>query len=282
MNTPKNIAVTRLHPFEGHPFKVQDNEEMNALIESIQMQGVLTPLIVRPKENTADEYEIVSGHRRFRAAVKAGMTEIPAFIHSVTRDEAAIMLVDSNLHREHLLPSEKAFAYKLKLDAMSRQGYRTDLTSDQLGRKLETAEIIAQQSEDSKTQVRRYIRLTHLIPELLNMMDEGKIAFSVGVELSYLDEASQRDVLALCEELDCTPSYSQSWHLHQRFKEGTLDRNAIYYLLSKEKPNQKERLHIPMDRIRQYFPKSYTTAQMEETIVKLCEGYHKRRMSQER
>lgn len=282
MNTPKNIAVSKLHPFEGHPFKVQDNDEMNALVDSIQAQGILTPIIVRPKENTSDEYEIVSGHRRFRAAVKAGITEIPAFIHSVSRDEAAIMLVDSNLHREHLLPSEKAFAYKLKLDAMRRQGYRTDLTSDQVGRKLETADMIAQQSEDSKTQVRRYIRLTHLIPELLSMMDEGKIAFSVGVELSYLDGQFQRDVFALCEELDCTPSYSQSWHLHQRFKEGTLDKNAIFYLMTQKKPNQQERIHIPVDRIRQYFPKSYTSAQIEETIVKLCEGYHKRRMDRER
>ncbi len=171
MKTPVAIPVSKLHPFEGHPYKVLDNEEMNTLIESIQTQGILSPLIVRPKENIADEYEVVSGHRRLHAAVKAGLETVPAFIYALDRDAAAIAVVDSNLHREHILPSEKAFAYKMKLDAMSRQGYRSDLTSDQVGRKLETAEIIAQQSDDSKSQVRRYIRLTYLIPELLDWMD---------------------------------------------------------------------------------------------------------------
>lgn len=162
-NQPVNIPVEKLRPFEGHPFKVKDDEEMNTLIESVQTQGILSPLIVRPIENT-DEYEVISGHRRLHAAVKAGITEVPALIYALDRDSAAIAVVDSNLHREHILPSEKAFAYKMKLDAMSRQGFRSDLTSDQVGRKLETADIIAQQSDDSKTQVRRYIRLTNLIP----------------------------------------------------------------------------------------------------------------------
>ena len=193
-NQPVNIPVEKLRSFEGHPFKVKDDEEMNTLIESVQTQGILSPLIVRPIENT-DEYEVISGHRRLHAAVKAGITEVPALIYALDRDSAAIAVVDSNLHREHILPSEKAFAYKMKLDAMSRQGFRSDLTSDQVGRKLETADIIAQQSDDSKTQVRRYIRLTNLIPELLEFMDEGKMALSVGVELSYLDDQLQYDVL---------------------------------------------------------------------------------------
>lgn len=174
-NTPKNISIEKLFPFEGHPFKVQDNEEMNALIESIQEQGILSPLIVRPKENTKNEYEIVSGHRRFRAAVKAGIKEVPALIVPIDRDAAAIAVVDSNLHREHILPSEKAFAYKLKMEALSRQGKRSDLTSDQLGPKL-TVEKISE--NDSATQVKRYIRLTNLIPSILDMVDEGRIAFT--------------------------------------------------------------------------------------------------------
>lgn len=186
-NQPVNIPVSKLRPFEGHPFKVKDDDEMNTLIESVQTVGILSPLVVRPIENT-EEYEVISGHRRLHAAVKTGISEVPVLIYALDRDAAAIALVDSNLHREHILPSEKAFAYKMKLDAMSRQGFRSDLTSDQVGRKLETADIIAQQSDDSKTQVRRYIRLTNLIPELLEFMDEGKMALSVGVELSYLDD----------------------------------------------------------------------------------------------
>ena len=183
-NTPNNILIEKLHPFENHPYKVRDNEEMERLAESIRENGVVSPIIVRPLENTEDEYEIISGHRRVMACRKAGIIEIPALVVSLERDAAAIVLVDSNLHREHILPSEKAFAYKMKLEAMKHQGWRSDLTSDQLGRKLETAERIAEQSDDSKTQIRRYIRLTYLIPEFLEQMDEGKIAFSVGVELS--------------------------------------------------------------------------------------------------
>ena len=212
MKKPVAIPVEKLRPFDGHPFKVKDDEEMNTLIESIQMQGVLSPLIVRPIENT-DEYEVVSGHRRLHAAQRVGMTEVPALIYALDRDSAAIAVVDSNLHREHILPSEKAFAYRMKLEAMSRQGHRSDLTSDQLGRKLETAEIIAQQSDDSKSQVRRYIRLAYLIPEFLEKMDQGEIALSVGVELSFLDEFSQREVLEQCAINDCTPSYSQAWRI---------------------------------------------------------------------
>ena len=281
MKKPVAIPVEKLRPFAGHPFKVKDDEEMNTLIESIQTQGVLSPLIVRPIENT-DEYEVVSGHRRLHAARKAGITEVPALIYALDRDSAAIAVVDSNLHREHILPSEKAFAYRMKLEAMSRQGHRSDLTSDQLGRKLETAEIIAQQSDDSKSQVRRYIRLTYLIPEFLEKMDKGKIALSVGVELSFLDEQNQRAVLEQCAINDCTPSYSQAWRMHKADREGTLTTAVIQTIMSEEKANQKTRLKIPMERIRKYFPQSYTAAQIEDAVVKLCERDYRRRTDRER
>ena len=275
------IAVSKLRPFENNPYQVRDDAEMNTLIESIQMQGVLSPLIVRPIENT-DEYEVISGHRRLHAAQKAGITEVPALIYALDRDAAAIAVVDSNLHREHILPSEKAFAYRMKLEAMSRQGHRSDLTSDQLGRKLETAEIIAQQSDDSKSQVRRYIRLTYLIPEFLEKMDEGEIALSVGVELSLLDESSQREVLEQCAINDCTPSYSQAWRMHKAEREGTLTSAVIQAIRSEEKANQKARLKIPMERIRKYFPQSYTAAQIEDAVVKLCQRDYRRRTDRER
>ena len=275
------IAVSKLRSFENNPYQVRDDAEMNTLIESIQMQGVLSPLIVRPIENT-DEYEVVSGHRRLHAARKAGITEVPALIYALDRDTAAIAVVDSNLHREHILPSEKAFAYRMKLEAMSRQGHRSDLTSDQLGRKLETAEIIAQQSDDSKSQVRRYIRLTYLIPELLEKMDQGEIALSVGVELSFLDEQNQRAVLEQCAINDCTPSYSQAWRMHKADREGTLTTAVIQAIMSEEKANQKARLKIPMERIRKYFPQGYTAAQIEDAVVKLCERDYRRRTDRER
>ena len=281
MKKPVAIPVEKLHPFTGHPFKVKDDAEMNTLIESIQTQGILSPLIIRPIENT-DEYEVISGHRRLHAAQKAGITEVPALIYALDRDAAVIAVVDSNLHREHILPSEKAFAYRMKLEAMSRQGHRSDLTSDQLGRKLETAEIIAQQSDDSKSQVRRYIRLTYLIPEFLEKMDKGEIALSVGVELSFLDESSQREVLEQCAINDCTPSYSQAWRMHKADREGALTKAVIQTIMSEEKANQKVRLKIPMDRIRKYFPQSYTAAQIEDAVVKLCERDYRRRTDRER
>ena len=277
-NTPKNIAIEKLFPFEGHPFKVQDNEEMNALIESIQEQDILSPLIVRPKENTADEYESVSGHRRFRAAVKAGIKEVPALIVPLDRDAAAIAVVDSNLHREHILPSEKAFAYKLKMEALSRQGTRSDLTSDQVGRKLETAEIIGQQADESKNQVRRYIRLTNLIPPILDMVDEKRIAFTPAVELSYLLPEEQIMLLSEMEYSDCTPNLSQAQRLKALSMQGLFTKEQLSAIMSEEKANQKERVKIPVERIRKYFPKDYTTTQMEEIIVKLCEAYHRKRL----
>ena len=277
-NTPKNIAIEKLFPFEGHPFKVQDNEEMNALIESIQQQGILSPLIVRPKENTEDEYESVSGHRRFRAAVKAGIKEVPALIVPLDRDAAAIAVVDSNLHREYILPSEKAFAYKLKMEALSRQGKRSDLTSDQVGRKLETAEIIGQQADESKNQVRRYIRLTNLIPLILDMVDEKRIAFTPAVELSYLLPEEQTMLLSEMEYSDCTPNLSQAQRLKALSIQGFFTKEQLSAIMSEEKANQKERVKIPVERIRKYLPKDYTTTQMEETIVKLCEAYHRKRL----
>lgn len=274
MRKPVNIPVEKLRPFEGHPFKVKDDEEMNTLIESVQTQGILSPLIVRPIENT-EEYEVISGHRRLHAAVKAGITEVPALIYALDRDSAAIAVVDSNLHREHILPSEKAFAYKMKLDAMSRQGFRSDLTSDQVGRKLETADNIAQQSDDSKTQVRRYIRLTHLIPELLDLMDEGKMALSVGVELSFLDEQSQYDVLEQCKQNDCTPSYSQAWRMHKADREGLLTKAVIQDIMCEEKANQKETIKVSAERLRAVLPKGMDSQKTEDFIIRACEHYRK-------
>ena len=273
MKKPVNIPVSKLRPFEGHPFKVKDDAEMNTLIESIQTQGILSPLVVRPIENT-DEYEVISGHRRLHAAVKAGITEVPALIYALDRDSAAIAVVDSNLHREHILPSEKAFAYKLKLDAMRRQGFRSDLTSDQVGRKLETADIIAQQSDDSKTQVRRYIRLTHLIPELLDLMDEGKIALMVGEALSYLGDEEQYAVLEECEMNDCTPSYAQAVEMKKRYQDGQLTAENISEILSREKANQKETIKIPTEKLRKYAPNA-DAKQLEDFILKACDHYRK-------
>ena len=268
MNTPVAIPVSKLHPFEGHPYKVLDNDEMNTLIESIQTQGILSPLIVRPMENTTDEYEVVSGHRRLHAAMKAGLETVPAFIYALDRDAAAIAVVDSNLHREHILPSEKAFAYKMKFDAMSHQGK----TSDQLGPKL-TVEQISE--NDSASQVKRYIRLTNLIPELLTMMDEEKIALSVGVELSFLPEQFQYDVLEICEMNDCTPSYSQSWHLHQYYKDGALDKYLIFKTLSEEKANQRETIKVPVERLRDIIPESFTVKQTKDFLIKAAEYYRR-------
>ena len=281
MKKPVDIPVSKLRPFEGHPFKVKDDEEMNTLIESVQMQGVLSPLIVRPVENT-DEYEVISGHRRLHAAQKAGILEVPALIYALDRDAAAIAVVDSNLHREHILPSEKAFAYKLKMEALSHQGKRTDLTSTQPVAKLRTANVVGEALNESRETVRRFIRLTYLIPEFLEKMDNNEIALSVGVELSFLDESIQREVLEQCAINDCTPSYSQAWRMHKADREGTLTTAAIQTIMSEEKANQKARLKIPMERIRKYFPQGYTAAQIEDAVVKLCERDYRRRTDRER
>ena len=265
-----NIAVSKLRPFENNPYQVRDDAEMNTLIESIQTQGILSPLIVRPIENT-NEYEVISGHRRLHAARKAGITEVPALIYALDRDAAAIAVVDSNLHREHISPSEKAFAYKLKMEALSHQG-----TSRQLGEKWSVSQI-SESANESERQIHRYIRLTYLIPEFLEKMDRNEIALSVGVELSFLDEFSQREVLEQCAINDCTPSYSQAWRMHKAEREGTLTTAVIQTIMSEEKANQKARLKIPMERIRKYFPQSYTAAQIEDAVVKLCERDYRRR-----
>ena len=270
MKKPVNIPVEKLRPFEGHPFKVKDDAEMNTLIESIQTQGVLSPLIVRPIENT-DEYEVISGHRRLHAAQKARIVEIPALIYALDRDSAAIAVVDSNLHREHILPSEKAFAYKLKRDAMAHQGR----TSPQLGEKSLTVEKIGVETGDSKNQVLRYIRLTHLIPELLDLMDEGKIALMVGEALSYLGDEEQYAVLEESEMNDCTPSYAQAVEMKKRYQDGQLTPENISEILSREKANQRETIKIPSERLEGKIPSGYTVQQKEDFIVKAVDYYNK-------
>ena len=242
---------------------------MNTLIDSIQQKGVISPILVRPLENTDDEYEIISGHRRIRASVKAGLETVPALIYAVSRDEAAVMLVDSNLHREHILPSEKAFAYKLKLEALNHQGK----TFGQVGQKY-SRDLMAESVNESSRQIHRYIRLTYLIPELLEMMDEDKIALSVGVELSFLDEQMQYDLLRVIEELDCTPSYSQAWHMHRDFNEGTLTIESMENTLASEKPNQKPMCKVPIEKLQKIAPK-VKDKDFEDFVLKACEHYYK-------
>ena len=273
-NTKKNIPIEKLRPFENHPYKVQYNEEMDALAESIKAHGVVSPIIVRPLENTTDEYEIISGHRRVMASRKAGITEIPALIVSLDRDAAAIVLVDSNLHREHILPSEKAFAYMMKAEALAHQGWRSDLTSCQVGAKLRTDEQIAADANDSARQIQRYIRLTNLIPEILQYVDEGRISFTPAVELSYLNEQEQYDLLEQMELNDCTPSLSQACRFKKISQEEGLTPEVIATVMSEEKANQREMFKVPMERIRQYVPNA-NAKQAEDFVLKACEHYRK-------
>ena len=277
MTRPKakaaKIPLEKLHPFEGHPYKVKDDEEMEALVDSVRKNGILSPLIVRPTENTTDEYEVISGHRRLHAAEKAGITEVPALIYALDRDAAAIAVVDSNLHREHILPSEKAFAYKMKMDAIAKRGERNDLTCGQVGHK--SRDDISE--TDSGRQIQRYIRLTNLIPKLLEYMDDGKMALSVGVELSYLDEAVQYTVLDTMEQEDCTPSYSQAFRMKNLYREGALTEDGIFNLICEEKANQKEKVSFKADEIRRFFPQSYTTQDIQKTILQLVEADYRRR-----
>ena len=264
-----NISINQLHPFKDHPYKVLDNDEMNSLIESVQEHGIMSPLIVRPLEGTTDQYEIISGHRRFRAAQKAGLSEVPAFIHPVSRDEAAIMLVDSNLHREHILPSEKAYAYKMKMEALSHQGK----TCGQVGHK--SREDVS--DTDSGRQVQRYIRLTYLIPELLEMMDENKIAFSVGVELSYLPPEIQQELYEIIDREDCTPSYSQAFRLHRTFNNCALTREGLAAVMSEEKPNQRDRIVLPRKAFDDVLPKGYSKEDAEAFIIDAIKHYNEYR-----
>ena len=278
MNNKKSVVqamqlpVDKLRPFEGHPFRVTDDSEMEQLVYSILTQGLLTPISVRPVEN--NEYEVISGHRRLHACTKAGIETVPALIYSLDRDAATIAMVDSNLHREKILPSEKAFAYKLKMDAMRRQGKRTDLTSDQVGPKL-TASMIA--DSESVSQVKRYIRLTELIPEILTMVDDGKIAFTPAVELSYLTKQEQRDLLETMESEDCTPSLSQAIQMKKLSQAGELDVDHIFDILREPKANQQDKISFRMEDLRKFFPKSYTAARIQETILKLLSDYQKKR-----
>ena len=270
-STKKIIAIDKLHAFENHPYKVQDNEEMEALAESIKEHGIVSPVIVRPLENTTDEYEIISGHRRVMASRKAGISEVPALVVSLDRDAAAIVLVDSNLHREHILPSEKAFAYKMKAEAMKHQGWRSDLTSPQVVAKSRTTEMVGADTGDSHEQVRRYIRLTNLIPEILQYVDDGRISFTPAVELSYLNEVEQQDLLEQIEENDCTPSLSQACRFKKISQAEGLTPEVIAEIMSEDKANQKERIKISTEKLRKYFPKNYTVQQIEDEIIKLCE-----------
>ena len=268
------LPIQKLRPFEGHPFKVTDNEEMDQLVWSVLTQGLLTPLVVRPLPN--GEYEVISGHRRLHACKKAGIETVPALIYAIDRDAAAIALVDSNLHREKILPSEKAYAYKLKMEALSRQGYRTDLTSRQVVGKLETADMIA--DNESGRQVQRYIRLTNLIPGILQMVDESKIALTPAVELSYLTDTEQADLLETMESEDCTPSLSQAQQLKQLSQAGQLDMDKIFNLLREPKANQQEKIIFRVEELRKFFPKNYSTLRIQETILRILRDYQQRQM----
>ncbi len=278
-NQPKkkaaNIQVDKLRTFEGHPFKVLDDEDMGNLIESIRQQGIISPLIVRAIEST-DEYEVISGHRRLHAAVKAGLSEVPALIYPLDRNEAMIAVVDSNLHRERLLPSEKAFAYKMKMDAMKAQGRRTDLTLSQAATKSDTAAEIGKSQNESRDQVFRYIRLTYLIPELLDRVDEGIVALSPAVELSYLSKEQQKILFDAMSLNDCTPSHAQSIRMKKQAQQNTLSSDGIYEIMSEEKGNQTERISFKVQDLKGFFPKNFTQKQMTDTILKLLYEYNRK------
>ena len=271
MNEIKYIAIKDLIAAPDNPFKVQMDAEMEQLIESIAENGVITPIIARETKN--GKYEIISGHRRKFACEYLGLNTVPVLLRELNRNEAVITLVDSNLQREHLLPSEKAFGYKLKMDALSAQGKRTDLTCGQVGHK--SRDMLSE--TESGRQIQRYIHLTYLIPDLLQKVDEGQIAFTPAVELSYLTEQEQQILLSEMEYADCTPSLSQAIRLHGFSQEGRFNGDVAYAVMSEEKANQQEKLKIPAERVRKFFPKDYTPAQMEEEIVKMCESRYRKR-----
>lgn len=266
------IPIAKLHPFEGHPYKVLDNEEMEALTDSIHSEGILSPLIVRPLEST-EEYEVISGHRRLHAAQRAGLAEVPALVYEISREEAAILLVDSNLHREHILPSEKAFAYKLKMEALSHRG----VTCGQVGHK--SREAIT--DDESGRQVQRYVRLTHLNPGILKLVDDDRISLTPAVEISYLNFQEQEDLLYTMESEDCTPSLAQAKELRRQSQAGLLDMDGIFKILSQPKPNQRENFKIPMEKIRKFFPRSYSQKQIENAIVTALQREARRKATRE-
>ena len=268
-NTDQNVAtipITKLHAFEGHPYKVLDDAEMRELITSVRENGVLSPLLVRPLDKKKDEYEVISGHRRLHAAEKAGLETVPAFIRPMDRDAASILLVDSNLHREQILPSEKAFAYKLKMEALNHQGR----ASGQIGQKWSRDQI---SDTDSGRTVQRYIRLTNLIPALLDRMDAGSIAFSVGVELSYLDKPAQQHIAEIIERDEITPSFAQAVKMHKEngFGLAAISRERIDEIMAEEKPNQKEQIRLPREELNKYFPRDYTSEQIRDDIIEALE-----------
>ena len=267
----RDIPLNELYPFKDHPFKIQNDDEMKRLMESIQKFGTLTPALARPMPEGG--YELISGHRRLAACQVLGIETMPVIIREMSDDEAVIAMVDANLQREHILPSEKAFAYKMKRDALNHQG----ITSPQVGEKLLTVEKIGADSGDSKNQVLRYIRLTYLIPELLEMVDENKIAFNPAVEISYLEQSEQRVLLNAMELNDCTPSHAQAIRLKKLSQEGVLQDQTIYDILAEQKPNQQEQYKFKREDIRKYFPKSYTDKQVCDTVIKLLEQWQRRR-----
>ena len=267
----KEIQLNELHPFKEHPFKIQNDDEMKRLMESIQKFGTLTPALARPLPEGG--YELISGHRRLAACQVLGIETMPVIIREMSDDEAVIAMVDANLQREQILPSEKAFAYKMKLEAIKHQG----ITSRQVGEKLLSVTQVSKESDDSERQVQRYIRLTYLIPELLEMVDDGKIAFNPAVEISYLEQSEQRVLLNAMELNDCTPSHAQSIRLKKLSQEGVLQDQTIYDILAEQKPNQQEQYKFKREDIRKYFPQSYTDKQVCDTVIKLLEQWQRRR-----
>ena len=277
----QSLPLDKLEPFPNHPFKVIDDDKMLETVESIKERGVLVPILVRPTND--GNFEIVSGHRRHHASLLAGKTEIPAIVREMDDDTAILLMVDSNLQREELLPSEKAFAYKMKLDAMKRQGQRTDLTSAQIGRKLngkESRELLADQTGESRNQISRYIRLTNLIPDLLNRVDNKTIAFNAAVEVSYLTEPEQKMLCDAIEREECTPNLKQARRLKQFSQDGKLGENVIDAIMTEEKPIE-DKLVLKGDVLAKYFPKTYTPSQKQKVIVKLLEDWHKRQLRQQ-
>ena len=275
----QQIPIGELFPFKNHSFKVLDDESMQRTVESVEQYGVLSPLTARPRLEGG--YEIISGHRRQHAAQLAGLDALPVIVRNMDDDAAVLLMVDSNLQRENILPSERAFAYKMKLEALKNQGARSDLTSAQLGRKLETADIVGQESGDSRNQVRRFIRLTNLVPELLDMVDEKKIAFNPAVELSYLDESQQRDFLEAMNDTQNAPSLSQAQRLKKLAQEGHFSYDVAFAVMGEEKKDELDKAVIKNDSLRKYFPRSYTLKQMEDTIIKLLEQWQKKRQHSE-
>ena len=274
----QQIPIGELFPFKNHPFKVLDDESMQRTVESVEQYGVLSPLIARPRPEGS--YEIISGHRRQHAAQLAGLDTLPVIVRQMDDDAAVLLMVDSNLQRENILPSERAFAYKMKLEALKNQGARSDLTSAQLGRKLETADIVGQESGDSRNQVRRFIRLTNLVPELLDMVDEKKIAFNPAVELSYLDTNQQRDFLEAMNDTQNAPSLSQAQRLKKLAQEGHFSYDVAFAVMGEEKKDELDKVVIINDTLRKYFPRSFTPKQMEDTIIKLLDQWQRKQQRQ--